>query len=203
MDINTFFLDVGGVLLTNGWDRRARSRAAKRFELNIDEINERHHLTYDTYERGKLSLDEYINRVIFFEKRKFSRDDFKDFMFRQSKALDGMLSYIQKLKNLYGLRIIAVSNEGRELNNYRIQKFKLDNIFDAFVSSSYVHFRKPDKDIFQIAIDISQVNPEKIIYIDDRPLFVEVAKSFGIHGIHHESYFSTRNHLTDLGFSID
>ncbi len=155
--LTTLFLDIGDVLLTNGWDRDSRAEAVKKFDLDHDEINERHHLLFDTYEEGKLSLDTYLDRVIFYEDRSFSKDEFRDFMFAQSKPFEDSIAYFHRIKKKYGLRVTAVSNEGRELNDYRIQTFKLNKLIDAFISSSYVHFRKPDDDNFRVALDVSQV----------------------------------------------
>ena len=200
--INTLFLDIGGVLLTNGWDRQARHKAVEKFGLDLDEVNERHHLTFDTYEVGKLSLDEYMNRVVFYRKRDFTKDDFRRFMFSQSQKLPDMIGFIRRLKDKYKLRVTAVSNEGRELTEYRINKFKLYEIFDAFVASSFVHFRKPDVDIYKVALDVSQVSPREVMYIDDRHMFVEVAKTLGIKGIHHTGYESTKIKLERAGFRL-
>src|SRR5512143_3857348 len=125
--ITTLFLDVGGVLLTNGWDRSMRKRAAELYKLNLDEMNERHHLTFDTYEQGKLSLDEYLYRIIFYEPRPFSPQDFKDFMFAQSQPYPKMIELIQKIRDQYSLKVGVISNEGRELTEYRIHKFQLRN----------------------------------------------------------------------------
>jgi putative hydrolase of the HAD superfamily len=197
--ITTLFLDIGGVLLTNGWDRDARADAVKKFGLDYDEVNERHHLLFDTYEEGKLSLDQYLSRVIFYEDRSFSKDDFRDFMFAQSKPYEESIAYFSRLKEKYKLRITAVSNEGRELNNYRIKTFKLNELIDAFISSSYVHFRKPDDDMFRIALDVSQVEGNEVVYIDDRKLYIQVAGEMGINGIHHKSLEKTRIELEKFG----
>ncbi len=200
--ITALFLDVGGVLLTNGWDREARQRAAKNFGLDYAEMDERHQLTFDTYEVGKLNLDEYLNRVIFYQKRAFSREDFKAFMFAQSQPFPPMLNLVRDLKKRHGLKVAVVSNEGRELTVYRIQKFALGEFVDFFVASSFVHFRKPDADIFRIALDISQVDPAQVAYLEDRPLFVQVARELGIQGIHHTGYETTQAALAALGLSL-
>jgi putative hydrolase of the HAD superfamily len=201
-NITTLFLDIGGVLLTNGWDRNIRIRAAEKFGLDQDEMNERHHLTFDTYEEGKLSLDEYLHRVVFYQDRSFSPEEFKAFMYAQSQPFPEMISLMQALKSQYGLQVAAVSNEGRELSVYRVQQFKLGTFIDFFVSSCFVHYRKPDADIYRIALDIAQVSPEQVIYIDDRPMFVEVAQSLGIKGIIHKGVQTTRKALEDLGISL-
>ena len=156
LPIKTLFLDIGGVILTNGWDHHSRDLAAKTFKLDPVEFQHRHHLTFDTYENGKLTLKEYLNRVVFYEKRPFTRAQFQRFMFEQSQPYPEMLDMMAQLKKRYGLKIIVVSNEGRELNMYRIKKFKLERLVDSFVSSSFVHIRKPDTDIFQLAIDMAQ-----------------------------------------------
>lgn len=198
--ITTLFLDIGGVLLTNGWDRGIRSRAAEKFGLEIDELNERHHLTFDTYEQGKLSLDEYLERIVFYQERSFLRDDFKAFMIAQSHPLADMIELVRAIKSHYNLQLATVSNEGRELTNYRVQEFQLGTFIDFFISSCFVHYRKPDKDIFRVALDIAQVQPEQVVYIDDRAMFVEVAQSLGITGIRHTGYQETKTALEDFGF---
>lgn len=200
--IKTLFLDIGGVLLTNGWDRHARDRAIKKFGLNAEEVHERHHLTFDTYEEGKLKLDEYLKRVVFYEKRNFTLKDFKEFMFSQSKPFDDMIAIIKKLKEKYDLRVVAVSNEGRELTEHRIGEFGLNEFIDAFISSCFVHFRKPDEDMFRIALDISQTPPDEVAYLDDRPLFVEIARGLGIKGILHENPEKSKQALAELGLTL-
>lgn len=200
--ITTLFLDIGGVLLTNGWDRKARVRAAEKFGLENEEVDERHHLTFDTYEEGKLSLDEYLNRVIFYEKRSFSREEFKDFMYAQSQPFTEMIELMKNIKQRYNLRVAVVSNEGRELNAYRVRQFQLNTFIDFFVSSSFVHFRKPDADIYRMALDIAQTGPEHVLYVDDRSLFVEVAEELGIRGIIHKDYKTTQKAMEAFGLSL-
>jgi putative hydrolase of the HAD superfamily len=196
--ITTLFLDIGGVLLTNGWDDDIQKRAADNFGLDYDEMHERHHLTFDTYEEGKLSLDEYLNRIVFYQERSFSREDFKAFMYAQSQPFPKMIELMRGLKAQYGLEVAAVSNEGRELTVYRVQQFKLGTFIDFFVSSCFVHYRKPDEDMYRIALDIAQVRPEQVVYIDDRAMFVEVAQGLGIQGILHSGYEATRTALENL-----
>ena len=138
-EITTLFLDIGGVLLTNGWDHHARRRAATNFKLELAEMEDRHHLTFDTYEEGKLTLEEYLGRVVFYQKRPFTRVQFRRFMFAQSKPYPEMIELVAQLRIRHGLKIAVVSNEGRELNAYRIRKFKLDGFVDSpasFTSAS-------------------------------------------------------------------
>lgn len=197
--ITTLFLDLGGVLLTNGWGRASRRLAAETFKLDFTDVDERHHLSFNTYEDGKLNLDQYLDQVVFHQPRSFSRDDFKKFMYEQSKPLPDMLAFIPVLKERYHLKIVAVSNEGRELSNYRVETFNLRSFIDAFVVSSYVHYRKPDKDIYMLALDIAQASPDQVIYIDDRPLFIEVSGTLGIYGIQHKTLESTQAALAERG----
>jgi putative hydrolase of the HAD superfamily len=197
--ITHLFLDIGGVLLTNGWDRRMRRDAAQKFGLDLEDLNDRHKMSFDTYEAGKLSLDTYLNQVVFYRERPFSPEDFKEFMFAQSKPKVEMINLVSALKWKYCLKTVAISNEGRELTVYRIKKFDLTALFDYFVSSCFVHFRKPDMDIYRIALDISQADPNRSVYIDDRALFVEIAQSQGLRGIHHTDFEFTRNILKELG----
>jgi putative hydrolase of the HAD superfamily len=200
--ITTLFLDIGGVLLTNGWDHNSRRRAAETFGLDYEEMSERHHLTFDTYEEGKLSLDEYLKRVVFYQQRVFSPEEFKQFMYAQSKSYPDMIKLVRELKTQYGLQVAAVSNEGRELTMYRIQQFELRSFVDFFVSSCFVHYRKPDEDIYRIALDISQAQAEQVVYIDDREIFVEVARELGITGIIHTGYDTTQKSLEGIGLTL-
>ena len=201
--ITTLLLDIGGVLLTNGWGRYSRRQAAEKFTLDYDEFNERHHLTFDTYEEGKLTLDQYLDRVVFYTKRRFSREEFKSFMYNQSQPFQETIDFFLALKKHYALRFAAVSNEGRELTVYRIRQFKLQRLFSAFVSSCFVHLRKPDGDIYRLALDLTATLPEKALYIDDRTMFVEEAAKLGVRSIHHQGLQSTRKELASFGLSVE
>ena len=200
--ITTLFLDLGGVLLSNGWDRKSRRQAAEKFGLDFEEMDERHHLTFGTYEEGKLSLEEYLSRAVFYEERSFSRDSFMMFMFAQSHPYSEMIDFVRNLKSRHGLKMISVSNEGRELTEYRIKRFELGTFIDCFISSCFVHVRKPDYDIYHIAMDVAQASCEEIVYIEDRGMFVEAARCLGIQGIVHKDYISTREALAAFGLSL-
>jgi len=201
--IACLFLDVGGVVLTNGWDHIALRRAAAHFKLDRAELEARHHLMWDTHQAGKLSLDDYLDRVVFRQKRSFTRAQFRCFMFAQSRPHADMLRLIPRLKARNGLKIVVVSNEGRELNAHRIGKFKLAAFVDTFVSSCFVHVLKPDADIFHLALDIAQAPARCVVYIDDTAMFVQVAQSLGIRGIHHTGYSATCAQLATLGLQMD
>ncbi len=198
----TLFLDIGGVLLTNGWDRNSRKRAAEKFDLDYDDMNERHHLTYDTYESGKISLDEYLERVVFYKERNYSRDDFKSFMYAQSEPYSDMIELIKMLKAKHNLKVGVISNEGRELTEYRIAEFNLREFIDFFVCSCFVHIRKPDRKIFQMALDLAQSQPSHSLYVDDREMFVGVARGLGIASVHHVTKKSTAASLGSIGLDI-
>ncbi|HEX2846222.1 MAG TPA: HAD family hydrolase [Chitinophagaceae bacterium] len=196
--ITTLFLDIGGVLLTNGWGRSSRKLAAEHFKLDVVELNERHHLTFDTYEIGKISLDEYLERIVFYEKRDFTVEDFKTFMYGQTQPYTDSIEFFKKLKQRHGLKVIAVNNEGRELNDYRINQFRLYELFDAYASSCYVKFRKPDIDIFRIACDIGKVAPQQTVMVDDRQMFTQVASTIGINCLHFDSLEGIKEKMKTL-----
>jgi putative hydrolase of the HAD superfamily len=197
--VTCLFVDIGGVLLTNGWDRGIRKRAATHFKLDLAELEERHGLTFDTYEEGKITLEEYLGRVVFHKPRPFTRTQFRRFMFAQSKPFPKMIDLVGQIKARYGLKVAVVSNEGRELNAYRIRKYKLDALVDAFISSCFVHVRKPDTDIFRFALDIAWVQTRNVLYLEDTPMFVRIAEGLGIRSILHTDYTSTRARLAAFG----
>jgi len=203
ISITTLFLDVGGVLLTNGWGHQSRALAAKTFDLNLEEMEDRHHLTFDTYEVGKLTLEEYLSRTVFYEERPFTREQFREYMFAQSQPYPEMIELVRNLKAQHELRIAVVNNEARELNSHRIRTFKLGEFVDFFISSCFVHFRKPDADIFRLALDIAQVRAEQVVYINDQPMFVQIAAGLGVRSICHTDYQSTRAQLASFGLKHD
>ena len=200
--ITCVFLDIGGVLLTNGWDHHARKRAATNFKLEWAEMEDRHHLNFGTYEEGKLTLEEYLGRVVFHQKRTFTRAQFRRFVFGQSKPYPEMIELAHKLIAKYGLRIVVVSNEGRELNAYRIPKCKLDGFVDSFISSYFVHARKPDVEIFRLALDIAQAPARQVVYVKNTAIFVQIAEDLGIRSILHTDYRSTCAKLASFGLEV-
>jgi putative hydrolase of the HAD superfamily len=197
--ITTLFLDIGGVLLTDGWSHGAGKLAAKAFGLSPDVLQNRHNQALDTYELGKITLDEYLRQVVFYEKRPFTPAQFRRFMYAQSKPYPEMIGLVRRLKARYGLKLVVVSNEGRGLNEYRIREFKLDEFVDSFISSCFVQLRKPDADIYRVALDTAQVRANQVIYIDNTPMFVQIAEGLGIRSILHTDYRSTCAKLAALG----
>jgi putative hydrolase of the HAD superfamily len=201
--IETLFLDIGGVLLTDGWEHKSRRRAARQFGLEWSEMEARHRLVFEPFEEGKLELDEYLDLVVFHKKRSFSHSAFRRFMFAESHAYPEMIALAHRLRAHYALKIVVVSNEARELNAHRIRKFDLGALTDAFISSCFVHVRKPDADIFSLALDIAQTPPEQVLYIDNTPMFVQVAAGLGIRGIVHSDYLSTFAKLAAFGLKTE
>jgi putative hydrolase of the HAD superfamily len=197
--ITTLFLDIGGVLLTDGWGLDYRSAAAEAFKLDPKELEARHHQAFDTYEMGKLSLNEYLDQVVFHQKQSFTHAQFQAFMFAQSKPYPQMLALVRGLKAQYGLKVLVVSNEGRELNAHRIREFKLGEFVDAFISSCFVQLRKPDPAIFRLALDIAQIPPQHVLYLENTPMFIRVAQDLGIRSLLHTDYTSTCRDLASLG----
>jgi putative hydrolase of the HAD superfamily len=197
--ITCMFVDIGGVLLSNGWDHTARKRATKKFNLDYTEMEDRHDHTFDTYEEGKITLDEYLRRVVFYQQRPFTRAEFRRFMFAQSKPYPRMIELVIRIKKQYGLKVVVVNNEGRELNEHRIRTFKLDSFADVLISSCYVHLRKPDADIFHLALDVAHVHAREVVFIENTPMFVQVAEGMGIRSILHTDPGSTRERLGKLG----
>ena len=194
------FLDIGGVLLTNGWGHESRQAAAEKFGFDYTEMNILHEFIFNVYEIGKISLDEYLYTTLFYKPRDFTKQDFVSFMFEQSVELPGTLQWLIQWKKQHPgkFRFISINNEGKELNDYRLQKFKLHECFDAFISSCEVGMRKPDPGIFRLAMGIAQVSPEQCVYFDDRQILVEAAAKTGMTCYRHKDLASTKAILEAL-----
>ncbi len=202
-NITTLFLDIGGVFLTNGWDHDSRAQAAAEFGFPYAEMSRRHDLTFGTYEEGKITLEEYLDRVVFFKERPFTYEDFKAFIFKQSQALPDMFELTHRLKLRYKLKTVAVSNEGREINDYRIQKFGLTEVIDFFCSSCYIRVRKPDADIYRLALDMAGARAAEVVYLENTEMFADVARGLGIPTILHKDYETTVLALAETGLTLD
>lgn len=198
MAIKTLFVDVGGVLLTNGWDHNLRKESASTFGLDVNEMEQRHKMIFQDYETGKISLDEYLRHVVFFQPRSFTPNDFKEFIFSHSKPYPEMLELIKEVRSKLGIKVATLSNEGREIAVYRFQKFKFHEFIDYYIVSCFVHLTKPDPRIFHMALDIAQLQPKETAYLEDRPPAVEVAKRLGMNAIQHTDYETTRKILFSL-----
>jgi putative hydrolase of the HAD superfamily len=192
-DLKVLFLDIGGVLLSNGWGHESRQKAAAHFNIDYTAMNILHEFVFNLYEIGSINLEEYLNTVVFNQPRDFTKEDFKSFLFSQSIELPDMLPWLIEWKNSdCGFRIIAINNEGKELNDYRIKKFKLHRCFDAFISSCEVGMRKPDPGIFKLAMGVALATPAQCYYFDDRPMLVDAARRLGINAFHHEGFESSK-----------
>ncbi|WP_054005313.1 HAD family hydrolase [Cypionkella psychrotolerans] len=201
--IACLLVDIGGVLLTDGWDRHSRQSGAVHFGLDLAEMEDRHGKTWDTHQLGKMTLAEYLDLVVFYKKQSFTKAEFQRFMFDRSKPYTDMINLVTQLKARYGLKVGVLSNEGRELNSYRIRKFKLGRFVDFFVSSCYVRLLKPDVDIFRLALDIAQTPASQVAFIENTAMFVEIADRLGVRGILHTDTASTREKLGALGLHKD
>jgi len=192
MMIKTLFCDLGGVVLTNGWGHESREKAAEKFGFDLKEFDSRHQMLFGDYETGKISLDDYLTHSLFYQPRSFSMDAFKQFMYEQSQPFPDMIAFIKQLKKDNGLKVVVVSNEGRDLTDYRLNSLGIKDMGDFFVVSCYVGIRKPDTQIFRLALDLLQSRPEEVVYLDDRELFVELAQQMGIFAICHKDLATTK-----------
>ena len=197
--ISAIFWDVGGVLLTNAWDRSQREAALEHFKLDEEEFADRHELVASSFERGKIGIDEYLDRTVFYRARPFSKEEFKNYMLALSQPNDEVLSLAKALAGSGKYLMGTINNESRELNLYRIEKFGLRSIFSLFISSCFVGFRKPERDIYRLALETTQKPPEECCFIDDRALNLEVAKRMGMHTIEMDNAGQLRSELQELG----
>jgi len=201
-EIKALFWDLGGVLLSNAWDRTQRAQALQKFQLDEIEFHDRHEMLVSSFERGKITLEEYLDRTVFYRERPFTRDQFKSFMYSLSQPDAEALNLARALAKSGKYLMSTINNESRELNLYRIETFKLREIFSLFVSSCYVGLRKPEVGIYQLALDITQQKPEESCFIDDRELNLESAAKLGMRTIRMESARQLQVELASHGVSI-
>lgn len=191
-------MDIGGVLLSNGWGHESREKAAKTFGFDYEEMNTLHTFIYNVFEIGSISLDAYLDTVVFHCPRDFTKVEFKEFMYAQSVELPLLLQWIKKWKKRTELPVFAINNESRELNDYRIEAFGLHELFDGFFSSCYVGACKPDPRIFQQALKIVHVAPHECVFFDDRPMLANAAKNVGMNSVHHQKFEITKEILENI-----
>ena len=197
--VRAVFWDVGGVLLTNAWDRTERMAAMEHFRLDEEEFHARHEMLVSSFERGKISLHEYLERTVFYRNRSFTVAEFQDYMFSLSRPMPEVLAFARALAASGKYFMGTLNNESRELNLYRIQAFGLREIFPLFVSSCFVGLRKPESGIYRLAIDITQINPEECCFIDDRALNLESAAKTGMRTVQMRTLEQLRAELETLG----
>ena len=193
------YSDIGGVLGTNGWDARLRSALCAEFSLDSDEIERRHHLMFDSFERGFLTFEEYLSRVVFFAPRGFTLEQIRDFAFDASEPWPKNIDFFRRLRTTNHLGFALISNEGQGITSHRVEKFGLRQLCDFMVISHFTGLRKPDREIWKLALDLAQAQASESIYVDDRELFVEAAAELGFTAIHHTSLEITRVHFAELG----
>ena len=199
--IRAIFWDVGGVLLTNAWDRAQRTAALGHFHLDEEEFDDRHEMVVSSFERGKITLDEYLDRTVFYRSRPFTRDAFRDYMFSLSQPFPHVIAFARELSQSGKYFLATINNESRELNYYRIEKGGLRGIFRVFVSSCFVGFRKPERDIYRLALEMTQIPAQECCFIDDRALNLECAAKLGMHTIEMQKLDQLREELAKLGVS--
>lgn len=201
-DVTTLFWDMGGVILTNAWDRAARRRAVEKFHLDWEDFADRHELLLDAFETGQVTLDKYLDRVIFYRERPFSRDDFKAFMYEQSQPRPDGLALLSALARTKKYVIQSLNNESAELNEFRIRQFHLRDYFVAFLSSCYLGIRKPDERIYRLALSVTQRDAGECVFIDDRALNLECAKDLGMRTVHYKDSAQLQADLAKLGVQM-
>jgi putative hydrolase of the HAD superfamily len=200
--ITTLFWDIGGVILTNGWDRGSRKAACEAFQIDYEEFQDRHDLTFPAFDAGQITINEYLDRTLFYRPRKFTREEFTAFMLEQSQEYSGSRAILDAAVQTKKYFIGAINNEPLELNNYRIEAFNLRRSFQVFFSSCYVHSRKPEDGIFRIALAVTQRQPEECVFIDDRPLNLEAPRRLGFSVVHYQSPDQLRSDLQKLQVEV-
>ena len=201
-DVTALFWDVGGVILSNGWDRAARAEAAKKFGLDWEDFQDRHELASPAFETGQITLDTYLQRTVFYRKRTFTRDEFVDFIFAQSSELPDSRAVIDEVSKTGKYLLATINNEPRELNEYRIHRFNLRREFKGFFSSCYLGVRKPDEGIYKLALEVTQRRPEECLFIDDRELNLECARQMNMTTIHFQNAAQLRRDLAANGVNV-
>lgn len=201
-DITTLFWDIGGVVLTNGWDRGSRQAAAAAFHLDLEEFQDRHDLSFPAFDSGLITLNEYLDRTLFYRSWPFSREEFTAFMFAQSKEYPETRAILDKLASTGKYFIGTINNEPLELNQYRIEAFQLRRDFLVFFTSCYLRTRKPEELIFRVALEVTQRPPEQCLFIDDRPLNLENPRRLGMNAIHYQNAEQLRSELGKYGVTV-
>jgi putative hydrolase of the HAD superfamily len=200
--IRAIFWDIGGVLLNNAWDHTERTSALEHFQLDQKEFHDRHEMVVSSFERGTMTLDEYLDRTVFYRTRPFTREVFREFMFSLSQPFPEVLEFAQALTDTGKYFMGTINNESRELNYYRIEKYGLRRIFRLFVSSCFVGFRKPERDIYRLALEITQVPAEQCCFIDDRAINLECAAKLGMETIEMQQLEQLRGDLAKLNVRL-
>jgi len=201
-DLRHIFFDIGGVLATNGWDRTQRNAAVERFNLDAADFQLRHEEMVGAFEEGHVSLDEYLEFTTFCAPRDFSRDEFKEFIFAQSRPHSETIEIAREVAAGCKYWVMTLNNESDELNRRRISEFGLDEIFDAFLSSCWLGLRKPTRKFYDRALNIAQARPEQSLFIDDRRQNLTTAHALGMRTILYQSASQLRAELGNFGVHL-
>ena len=193
--------DVGGVLLSDGFDQKSRAEAVAHFGLDGAEFERRHAGVEIAFEMGQIDLDGYLDATVFYESRPFSREEFRAFIFAQSRAHPAAIETARAIRDAGEYRMAVLSNESRELNEYRIRTFRLGPIFEDFFSSCYTGRRKPDPAAYRLALSVTQRAPEETLFLDDRAENVEAAARLGLRTLRVHDPGRLREELAKVGIS--
>jgi putative hydrolase of the HAD superfamily len=200
--ISTIFFDIGGVLLTDGWGHASRRAAAEKFGLDWEEYSDRHEKVGHAIETNRLSLEQYVDRTIFYRPREFSREEFRAFIFAQSQPKPESIEIVAQLAGLKKYFLATINNEILELNVYRLEQFGLRNYFTVFFSSCFLGLRKPDEAIYRLALQVSQRVPAECIFVDDREVNLECPRELGMNAILFRDAAQLRSELSELGVEL-
>lgn len=196
---DAILFDVGGVLLTNGWDHRERANAVEHFQLDAEDLEARHLAIFAAWERDQISLNEYLDAAVFYKPRPFSRDEFFEFVLKQSKPLDdGALAILSELAASGKCMVGALNNEARATNEYRFLEFKLREYFQVAFTSCYVGLRKPEPAMYRRTLDILGKPAQRVLFIDDRQQNVDGAAAAGMKSIRFDGADALRSKLAAL-----
>jgi len=201
-ELTTLFWDIGGVILTNGWDRASRREAAELFHMDWEDFQDRHDLSFPAFETGAITLDQYLDRTVFCRPQRFTREEFTAFMFAQSREYPETRAILANVAKSGRYLLAAINNEPRELNEYRIEAFQLRRDFSLFFSSCYVGLRKPDGALYRLALEVTQRRAEQCLLIDDRPLNLENPHELGMQTVHYQNPAQLRAELERHGISV-
>ena len=194
-DITHIFFDIGGVLGSNGWDHEQRERAVKQFDLNAEDLEWRHKEVVAEWEEGRISIEEYLEIAVFYEPRRFSREEFVAFMHSQSIPDDDTIAIARELSRHTHYSLMTLNNESEALNIHRIEKFGISQIFEAFLSSCWLGVRKPIRRFYRRGLGIAHATAETSLFIDDRPTNLIPASALGMNVIHFKSAAQLRSDL--------
>lgn len=193
------FFDIGGVVLSNGWDRPARNRAVEKFGLDQEEFDSRHEMVVHAWEMGQITMDDYVRKTVFYRRRPFTREEFEAFLLGQSRECAEAIAMVKKYSAAGRWLVASLNNESLELNEYRIRKFRLRELFSIFLSSCYLGVRKPDEKIYRLALHITQRSPAESVFVDDREINLESAERLGMRVVHYQNPVQLSQELARVG----